>query len=69
MLVVTRKKDNNLAMRRLFFVKPLPLWLVRLSLQRMGLVHHPSAAILHSAAEETARQIRGLSYKVFIVTW
>lgn len=29
----------------------------------------PSAGILHGAAEETARQIRGLSYKVFIVTW
>lgn len=24
---------------------------------------------LHGTAEETARQIRGLSYKVFIVTW
>lgn len=28
-----------------------------------------SRGTLHATAEETARQIRGLSYKVFIVTW
>lgn len=28
-----------------------------------------SRGALHASTEETARQIRGLSYKVFIVTW
>ena len=28
-----------------------------------------STGTLHGTAEETARQIRALSYKVFIVTW
>lgn len=35
----------------------------------MGIMYKRSRGTLHATAEETARQIRGLSYKVFIVTW
>lgn len=40
----------------------------RLCLENMLKICCPGA-LLHAAAEETARQIRALSYKVFIVTW
>lgn len=37
-------------------------------LQYMGIMYKWPWGTLHATAEETARQIRGLSYKVFIVT-
>lgn len=38
-------------------------------LQYMGIMYEWPGGTLHATEEETARQIRGLSYKVFIVTW